>query len=133
MSLFSQLKGSLAFLCYLLNTLFWAIPILFFGLIKLIPLKIIDKICSYITDNCASAWIYGNTLTEKILHPVTFEITGDTNFDRKQWYMVIANHQSWVDILVLQRILNGKIPFFEIFSKTRIIICPRTRISLVGA
>ena len=124
MSLFLQFKGALAFLCYLLNTLFWAIPILLFGIIKIIPLKIIDKTCSYITDNCASAWIYGNTLSEKLLHPVTFEITGDTDFDRKQWYMVVANHQSWVDILVLQRILNGKIPFLKFFLKQELLYVP---------
>jgi 1-acyl-sn-glycerol-3-phosphate acyltransferase len=124
MSLFSKIKGSLAFICYCINTLFWAIPILVFGLIKLIPLKIIDKICSYVADHCASAWIYCNTLTESILHPVTFEVTGDTDFDQKQWYMVIANHQSWVDILVLQRILNGKIPFLKFFLKQELLYVP---------
>ncbi|MCL1142192.1 acyltransferase [Shewanella gaetbuli] len=124
MSLFSQIKGSIAFICYVVNTLFWALPILACGIIKLIPLKIIDKICSYLADACASAWIYGNVITEKCLHPVKFEVSGDTHFDRKQWYMVIANHQSWVDILVLQRTLNGKIPFLKFFLKQQLLYVP---------
>lgn len=124
MSLFSQIKGSLAFLCYLFNTLFWVIPIFIFGVVKLIPLKLVDKVCSYVIDHCASAWISVNTLTEKLFHPVTFEVTGSSDFSKKQWYMVIANHQSWVDILVLQRLLNGKIPFLKFFLKQQLLYVP---------
>lgn len=124
MSLFSHIKGALAFTCYVLNTLFWFVPIIIFGLIKLIPLTIIDKLCSHVVDFCASAWITVNTLTERVFHPVNFEITGNAQFDKKQWYMVIANHQSWVDILVLQRILNGKIPFLKFFLKQELLYVP---------
>ena len=38
--------------------------------------------------------------------------------------MVIANHQSWVDILVLQRILNHRIPFLKFFLKQELIFVP---------
>ncbi len=38
--------------------------------------------------------------------------------------MVIANHQSWVDILILQRVLNRKIPFLKFFLKRSLSLCP---------
>jgi len=38
--------------------------------------------------------------------------------------MVIANHQSWVDILILQRVLNRKIPFLKFFLKKELIFVP---------
>lgn len=37
---------------------------------------------------------------------------------------MISNHQSWVDILVLQRIFNRKIPFLKFFLKKELIWVP---------
>ena len=124
MSLRSKITGSIAFVLYLLNTIFWVTPILVFSIVKLIPLSVINKICSYILDNCASAWISVNTIIEDIFHPMTVTVTGDTDFSEKEWYMVIANHQSWVDILILQRVLNRKIPFLKFFLKQELIFVP---------
>jgi 1-acyl-sn-glycerol-3-phosphate acyltransferase len=42
----------------------------------------------------------------------------------KEWYLVICNHQSWVDIVVLQRIMHGKIPFLKFFLKKELIYVP---------
>jgi 1-acyl-sn-glycerol-3-phosphate acyltransferase len=35
----------------------------------------------------------------------------------KNWYFVISNHQSWSDIVILQAVFNGKIPFLKFFLK----------------
>ena len=40
------------------------------------------------------------------------------------WYLVSSNHQSWVDILVLQRIFHGHIPFLKFFLKQELIWVP---------
>ncbi len=40
------------------------------------------------------------------------------------WYLVSSNHQSWVDILVLQRIFHGHIPFLKFFLKAELIWVP---------
>lgn len=124
MSLFSKIKGCIAFICYFLNTIFWTVPILVFSIVKLIPVAIVQKICSYILDNCATAWISVNNVVESIFHPVRIHITGDQTFSEQEWYMVIANHQSWVDILILQRVFNRKIPFLKFFLKQELIYVP---------
>lgn len=124
MSLFSKIKGCIAFICYFLNTIFWTVPILVFSIVKLIPVAIVQKICSYILDNCATAWISVNNVVECIFHPVRIHITGDRTFSEQEWYMVIANHQSWVDILILQRVFNRKIPFLKFFLKQELIYVP---------
>jgi len=36
-------------------------------------------------------------------------------------YLVSSNHQSWVDILVLQRVFDGHIPFLKFFLKQQLI------------
>ncbi|MGK0409115.1 MAG: 1-acyl-sn-glycerol-3-phosphate acyltransferase [Shewanella psychromarinicola] len=124
MSPLSKIKGSIAFLCYLFNTIFWTIPILMFSIVKLIPIGIFQKVCSYILDNCATAWIGTNTIIEDIFHPMRIHVTGDQSFSEKEWYMVIANHQSWVDILILQRVFNRNIPFLKFFLKQELIFVP---------
>jgi 1-acyl-sn-glycerol-3-phosphate acyltransferase len=40
------------------------------------------------------------------------------------WYLVNANHQSWVDILVLQHLLNRRIPLLKFFLKQQLIWVP---------
>jgi 1-acyl-sn-glycerol-3-phosphate acyltransferase len=40
------------------------------------------------------------------------------------WYLVNCNHQSWVDIFVLQRTLNGRIPILKFFLKQELIYVP---------
>ncbi|ASK67665.1 acyltransferase [Shewanella bicestrii] len=123
-TLFSQLKGCIAFLGYVVNTLFWVIPIVLGSLIKLIPLPPLRTAISYFLDFCASAWISVNGVIERVLHPVDVELTGDTQFSTKEWYMVIANHQSWVDILILQRVFNRRIPFLKFFLKQELLYVP---------
>jgi 1-acyl-sn-glycerol-3-phosphate acyltransferase len=40
------------------------------------------------------------------------------------WYLVNCNHQSWVDIFVLQEALNGRIPVLKFFLKFELIYVP---------
>ncbi|MCT7947611.1 acyltransferase [Shewanella septentrionalis] len=123
-TLFSQIKGCIAFLGYVINTVFWTIPILLTSFIKLIPISLLRTATSHVLDFCASAWISVNGVIERCLHPVKIELSGDTDFSTKEWYMVIANHQSWVDILILQRVFNRKIPFLKFFLKQELIFVP---------
>jgi 1-acyl-sn-glycerol-3-phosphate acyltransferase len=81
-------------------------------------------LCSYLLDHCATAWISVNTVIERLFHPVEIIIEGSTDLSTKEWYMVIANHQSWVDIPVLQRVFNHKIPFLKFFLKQELIYVP---------
>ncbi|GIU40322.1 acyltransferase [Shewanella sairae] len=120
----SRIRGSFAFFCYFINTLFWVTPILMVSFFKLIPLALTRKACTYFLDFCASAWISVNGVIENLLHPIKLTIEGDCQLSTKEWYMVIANHQSWVDILILQRVLNRKIPFLKFFLKQELIFVP---------
>lgn len=114
-----------SFTFYALNTVFWLIPILVFSLLKaLIPLNFSQKIFSYLLDLMASNWVAVNTLNQKIFTNMKLEITGLEGLSEKDWYLVIANHQSWVDIIVLQRALHGQIPFLKFFLKKELIYVP---------
>jgi 1-acyl-sn-glycerol-3-phosphate acyltransferase len=51
-------------------------------------------------------------------------VRGADDLDLNGWYLVVSNHQSWVDILVLQTVFNRKIPFLKFFLKKELIWVP---------
>lgn len=123
--LIERLRGSLSTLLYFINTLFWFVPVLLLGLIKLLlPFKGARRLCNTLLDGCATHWIGFNNLIQKTIINTPFNVVGVDKGRRNEWYMVIANHQSWVDILVLQRIFNQKIPFLKFFLKKELIWVP---------
>lgn len=121
----AKLIGFLSLILYTLNTIFWLLPILVFSLLKaLIPLSFSQKTFSYLLDLMASSWVAMNTLNQKLFTKVEIQITGLEELNKKDWYLVLANHQSWVDIVVLQRALHGQIPFLKFFLKKELIYVP---------
>lgn len=124
LKIFSALGGALSSIGYFFNTIFWLIPILVFSFFKLIPIKIWQTFMSYLLDGCATLWISVNSFNQNIFSRTKFEATGLEGLSRKDWYLVISNHRSWVDILVLQRIFNHKIPFLKFFLKKELIWVP---------
>jgi 1-acyl-sn-glycerol-3-phosphate acyltransferase len=121
----AKLIGFLSLILYTLNTIFWLLPILIFALFKaLIPINFSQKIFSYLLDLMASSWVAVNTIQQKLFTKVEIQVTGLEELNRKDWYLVLANHQSWVDIMVLQRALHGQIPFLKFFLKKELIYVP---------
>jgi 1-acyl-sn-glycerol-3-phosphate acyltransferase len=110
---------------YTVNTIFWLIPIIVFSFFKaIIPLKFSQTIFSYLLDQMASNWVGVNTLIQKLFNKTQINVTGLEQLTMKEWYLVICNHQSWVDIVILQRIMHGKIPFLKFFLKKELIYVP---------
>ena len=114
----------ISFLLYAINTLVWTVPIVILALVKLIPIGLLQKATSYLLDGCASCWVNVNTINQNLCSPLQIEIVDRPELSNEQWYIVISNHQSWVDILVLQRLFSGKIPFLKFFLKQQLILVP---------
>ena len=121
----SAIRGQIAVIFYVLNTVFWCIPILVVAVLKLIvPYSPWRKFCSIIIMKFADLWIICNSISMRNLNNINFHVTGDTALDPDDWYLVIANHQSWVDIIAMQHTLRGKIPFLKFFLKQELIYIP---------
>jgi 1-acyl-sn-glycerol-3-phosphate acyltransferase len=119
------LLGLFSCLFYVLNTLLWVVPIVLGSVIKaIIPLLFWQRLWSYLLDRMASNWVVLNTVNQKLFTPTIIEVEGDNKLGMQDWYLVVCNHQSWVDILVLQRVLHGKIPFLKFFLKKELIWVP---------
>ena len=117
--------GIITITACVLNTLFWALPILLLAVFKLlIPLKSWRKNCTRLLNTMAGCWVGGNKVIQRVLHHVKWEVTGLENLPKSGWYLVLSNHQSWVDIVVLQNIFHRRIPFLKFFLKKELFWYP---------
>lgn len=122
-SLLASGRGVLAASLLSLNTLFWATLLFILALVKLLTPgrpKVLDAGLNAI----ATAWVSGNTLWMKLTQRTTWDVSGTASLRRDAWYLVCSNHQSWVDILVLQRVLNRRVPMLKFFLKQQLIHVP---------
>lgn len=121
----SLLIHILSLTLYTINTLFWLLPIIVFSFCKaVIPLQFSQKVFSYLLDQMASNWVGINTFIQKLFNRTEINVTGLEQLTMKEWYLVVCNHQSWVDIVIVQRIMHGKIPFLKFFLKKELIYVP---------
>ena len=125
MSLMFFLKGVLSALLLAINTLFWFFPLMALALLKVvIPVAFIRTPINQILDAFATAWISVNGFCQRLVGKSHLVISGGGKLELKGYYMVTANHQSWVDILILQRVFNRQIPFIKFFLKQQLIWVP---------
>ncbi|KZN14792.1 acyltransferase [Marinomonas sp. TW1] len=108
-----------------LNTLFCFLPVMFLAILKcLLPIASIRARLNLLLDHIATFWIGVNNLNQRCLGRSQITLSGQQTLLEKDWYMLVANHQSWVDILVLQRMFNRRIPFIKFFLKKELIWVP---------
>ena len=115
----------IASLLMVINALFWVPILLLFSSLKLIlPFKGVRLAIDPILLSIAEAWIWGNSAWMGLTQRTTWDVQGIEGLDAHSWYMVNSNHQSWVDILVLQHLLNRRIPLLKFFLKQQLIWVP---------
>ncbi|MDR6234856.1 acyltransferase [Pseudomonas oryzihabitans] len=118
------LTGITVSLLLLLNTLILIGPLMLFALIKLLPYAPLRDRCSRIVMNIAETWAEINKLIFARLTPTHWDIRGAEVLRRDRSYLVICNHQSWVDIPALIETFNRKVPYFKFFLKKELIWVP---------
>jgi len=72
----------------------------------------------------AEAWISVNNCIFSLYRKTDWDLQIPENLDRNGCYLVSCNHRSWVDILVLQRCFNRRLPFMRFFLKHELIRVP---------
>lgn len=72
----------------------------------------------------AERWIGHNNSMLAATQQTQYEIRGLEQLDPSRSYLLVANHQSWTDIMVLQKVLNRQVPFSRFFLKQELIWVP---------
>jgi 1-acyl-sn-glycerol-3-phosphate acyltransferase len=118
-------RGVIVFAGFTINTIICFTPIFILALVKLLlPITVIRREISKLLMAIGEAWISINTLLLSSLGSIDWQGRGHERLDRDAWYLLIANHQTWVDILVLQKVFNRRIPFLKFFIKQQLIWFP---------
>ncbi|MDC0071672.1 acyltransferase [Gammaproteobacteria bacterium] len=117
--------GALSFFLVVVNTLFWCFFLLSIAIFKLlIPIESFKRLCTKWIIAIGECWIFCNGLWIKLLHNPQWTVTGFDSLNQSDWYLAMANHQSWADIFVLQGITNRKVPMLKFFMKDVLIWIP---------
>ena len=121
----SYVLGAIAGLLLSLNVLVWVSLLLIFAVPKfLLPIpplrRVLNRILHWIGEN----WIAFNSGWMRLTQKTKWDVEGLEGLNYNGWYLVVSNHQSWVDILVMQHLLNRRIPLLKFFIKRELIKVP---------
>jgi 1-acyl-sn-glycerol-3-phosphate acyltransferase len=95
------------------------------ALLKLVvPWTPLRRLADHGLNALATLWITINSGWMALVGPTRWDVRGLEGLNPRGWYLVVSNHQSWVDILVLQRTLSRRIPFLKFFLKRQLIYVP---------
>jgi 1-acyl-sn-glycerol-3-phosphate acyltransferase len=96
-----------------------------FALVKLVvPARPVRAAIDRVLNGIATRWVAGNSGWMALTQRTQWDVAGLADLPYRGWYMVNCNHQSWVDILVLQHLLNRRIPMLKFFLKQQLIYVP---------
>ena len=119
------LTGLSVIFLLLFNTLILIGPLLLIALGKFVlPGKALKTASSRGVMWVAETWAEINKLIFAALLPVHWDIRGSADLRPSTSYLVISNHQSWVDIPALVQAFNRKTPYFKFFLKKELIWVP---------
>lgn len=121
----STLKGVFASVTLALNVLIGVTAMIPFALAKLVlPFTAVRHVTDRALNAIATGWIAVNNWWIGVVGNVRWDVRGLEGLDPKGWYLVASNHQSWVDILVLQKVLTRRVPLLKFFLKRELIYVP---------
>ncbi|MFC5435696.1 acyltransferase [Rhodanobacter umsongensis] len=115
----------LALLLLTINIVLHVVLLFAFTLLKLIvPIRAVRRVCSRVLVAIAESWIGVNNRLFDGFTRIRWQVDGLAGLRRDGNYLVLCNHQSWVDIPVLQKVFNRRIPFLRFFLKQQLIWVP---------
>ncbi len=124
-SFLRHLRGLFVFAGFAINTIFWFVPILILAIIKLlVPIAPFRRWLTRLLMAIGEIWIAINSANLSTFASIDWKPRGIESLRRDRWYLVLANHQTWVDILVLQKVFNRRVPFLKFFIKQQLIWFP---------
>ena len=108
-----------------LSTVLHVLPLLLVAVAKaLLPSDALRRAANPLLTGLAESWISGNGWMWDRFTDTRLQVHGLSTLQRDGHYLVLANHQSWVDILVLQKVFNRRIPLLRFFLKRQLVWVP---------
>lgn len=118
------LTAALTLLAFMAMITFWFLLMLPGVLLRCLPVYRVQRLASRYCVWIATNWVASNRAMLRILHPVRWKIDIEGELDLSRSYLLISNHQSWADILVLFDVFHGRTPFARFFLKRDLLYVP---------
>ncbi len=120
--LFNALRGAVTIVLLAINLVVSASLVLLFGFFAwIIPNKTWRHHGIKITARVPIWWMDINRLLIHLSAHQTFDIQGPQDLNPKGTYLMISNHQDWLDILIINDYFNRKTPILKFFMKKELL------------
>ncbi len=122
----APLAIAVTFLVKLAALLFWVVLFVVPGtLIKiLVPLPAVRRVMTRYLVWVGASWTATNVRIYRLLLSPYRRLDLPPDLDPSRSYLLICNHQSWADILILFAICSGRVPWTRFFLKKELIWLP---------
>src|SRR5687767_13868198 len=104
-------RVTFAALIVLISTLVHVPVVVIGALVKAaLPFTAARRVCDRVLIGTTESWNAVNTHLIRWFTRTRFVIDNEAQLRRDGHYLVLSNHQSWVDIPVLEALLNRRVP-----------------------
>lgn len=109
----------------ILFTALCASLILLVSLAKLLlPIPAFGRACSRLNNGFMRLWLGCNALVIRLTTRIDWQLEDNTRLRKDGWYLIISNHMSWTDIVVLGHLFRNRLPVPKFFMKHELIYIP---------
>jgi 1-acyl-sn-glycerol-3-phosphate acyltransferase len=99
--------------------------IIIFGIVKFVlPWQPLRLLINKVLNQLIAWYSIGNYLIINFGNDVEWQIDVDGELRQNGWYLIIANHKSWLDILVLFYFAFQRVPAPKFFLKRELLMMP---------
>lgn len=122
----NTLRGVFVLLVLVANTLVGCVPLYVIGLVRLVSPRRFRSPLGRAMDRIVQTWVRGHRLLFSVLGITRLNVrwAAGPRLSTDAWYLVISNHQSWADIVILQNVLVDAIPTLKFFTKRQLVWVP---------
>ncbi|ORT50716.1 hypothetical protein ST37_08335 [Vibrio sp. qd031] len=108
-----------------LNTAWTCVVVCFLAMVKIIlPFRVIQTTMSELANKQTWLWATLNLWMLNVNNNVDWQIEGGETLSRSQWYMLLSNHLSWADIVILSSVMKDKMPMVKFLLKQSLLYVP---------
>ena len=129
-SALDPLRGAAAAAFIALSTVFWSLGVYLLAALRPVCPKAARVALGTAMFRMVDSWVIGVRCACRQLGVARIEADLPASLRRDGCYLVICNHRSWADILVLVFAFYGRIPQFKFFTKRELIWVPFIGVAL---
>ncbi|OBT13991.1 hypothetical protein A9264_02295 [Vibrio sp. UCD-FRSSP16_10] len=117
----------------MLNTALTSFVVSILAIIKFIlPFSGVKVAMSKLANKQMWLWATFNLWLLNVNNNIDWQIEGGEGLSTQQWYLLISNHLSWADIVILSSVMKDKIPMGKFLLKRSLLYVPFVGLSCWG-